>query len=179
MSSLRPFLPLIIFAVLLIGFAVALTRGDPRVLESYLIDEPFPRFELSVLDDPNEVVTEAALQGEISLVNVFGSWCVACVQEHPNLVEIGKLDQVRLVGMNWRDTREKGRRWLDRYGDPYDLIVFDADSELAVALGVTGAPETYLVDRAGRIRHKHVGIITYDVWKKTLLPMISRLETET
>jgi len=178
MSRLKPFLPLILFAGLILGLAFGLMRGDPRVLESALIDQPFPAFELSVLDDAETKVSEADLSGQISLVNVFGSWCVACVHEHPNLVAIGKLDRVRLVGMNWRDTRLKGRAWLNRHGDPYDVIVFDEHSELAVALGVTGAPETYLVDQNGRIRFKHVGIITYDVWKKTLLPMINKLEAE-
>jgi len=177
MHSLRPFLPLILFGLLLLGFGLSLFRGDPSKLESNLIDQPFPEFSLTSLDDPNSQITSKDITGQISLINVFGSWCIACVQEHPNLMEIAKTDRVRVIGMNWRDTREKGRAWLDRYGDPYDLILFDADSELAISLGVTGAPETYLVDQEGSIRHKHVGIITYDIWKKDLLPRIRKLES--
>ena len=178
MQSLRAFLPLILFVALLLGFGLSLLRGDPSKLDSNLIDQPFPDFTLSALDSPDEMFSQTVMNGKISLVNVFGSWCVACVQEHPNLMEIAKTDRVRLIGMNWRDSREKGRAWLNRWGDPYDIILFDADSELAIGLGVTGAPETYLVDHKGQIRYKHVGIITPDVWKFDLLPRILRLESE-
>jgi len=169
MSRIKAFLPLILFAGLIIWLALALTKGDPRKLDSYLIDQPFPAFELSALDDPKDMISEDILDGRISLVNVFGSWCTACVQEHPNLMEIAKMDRVNLIGLNWRDTRAKGRAWLAR-------IIFDADSELAIALGVTGAPETYLIDKEGSIRYKHVGIITGDVWKDELAPLIAKLE---
>ncbi len=177
MSGVRAFLPLFLFAVLLAWLGVALTKGDPRTLTSNLIDEPFPAFELSSLDDPAEILSEAILEDQISLVNVFGSWCTACVQEHPNLMEIAKMERVNLIGLNWRDTRAKGRAWLDKYRDPYVQVIFDADSELAIALGVTGAPETYVVDKSGNIRYKHVGIITGDVWRRDLEPLISKLET--
>ncbi len=176
MQSIRSFLPLIIFSVILLGFGLSLFRGDPSKLESNLIDQPFPEFSLTTLDSPEVILTETNIKGEISLINVFGSWCIACVQEHPNLMKIAESDRVRIIGMNWRDTREKGRNWLNRFGDPYDLILFDADSELAISLGVTGAPETYLVDKDGNIRHKHVGIITHEVWKTDILPRILKLE---
>lgn len=179
MNRLKPYLPLIAFAVLVFGFAIGLTQGNLRDLKSTLIDQPFPDFALTTLDDPDSNITEAELEGSISLINIFGSWCVACVQEHPNLVQIAKTGRVRLVGVNWRDSRVKGRAWLDRYGDPYDLILFDDSSQLAIDLGVTGAPETFLVDQKGRIRYKHVGIITHNVWMKTLVPLIKTLESET
>jgi len=178
MSNLKPFLPLILFMALVIGFAIGLSRGDPRKLESNLIDQPFPDFILTTLDDPESKISNTDLSGSINLINVFGSWCVACVQEHPNLMQISKMDQVRLIGINWRDTRQKGLAWLDRYGDPYDLILFDSDSQLAIDLGITGAPETFLVDPKGRIRYKHVGVVTPDVWKETLLPMIELIKRE-
>lgn len=179
MSALKPFLPIIAFLVLVIGLAFGLFQGDPRKLESTLIDQPFPDFALTTLDDPNANITEAALLGSINMVNVFGSWCVACVQEHPNLMQIADMDRVRLVGINWRDSREKGRAWLDRYGDPYSLILFDDDSQLAIDLGITGAPETFLVDQTGRIRYKHVGIVTPQIWQTEFLPRIELLERET
>jgi len=176
MTRFKPFLPLIAFFVLIGSFGAAMFFVNPNELDSQLIDKPFPAFELSELDDPNAKVNESRLLGEISLVNVFGSWCVACVQEHPSLVAIGNMNRVKLVGMNWRDKRDRGRAWLNKYGDPYDYIIFDEISELAVALGVTGAPETYLVDQQGMIRYKHVGIITRDVWEKDFLPRIEKLE---
>ena len=160
MKALKPYLPLIAFAVLVMGFGIGLKQGDLRNLESTLIDHPFPDFTLTTLDDPKAQITETELKGSISLINIFGSWCVACVQEHPNLMQIAKTGRVNLIGVNWRDSRAKGRAWLDRYGDPYSLILFDDSSQLAIDLGVTGAPETFLIDQQGRIRYKHVGIVT-------------------
>ncbi len=179
MNSLKPYIPLIAFVILVIGFAVGLKQGDLRKLESTLIDQPFPDFSLTTLDDLGSNITEAELKGSISLINIFGSWCVACVQEHPNLMQIAQTNRIRLIGVNWRDSRVKGRAWLDRYGDPYSLILFDDSSQLAIDLGVTGAPETFLVDHEGRIRYKHVGIVTRDVWMETLLPLIKSLESGT
>jgi len=175
---LKDLTPLLLFLGFIGFLAYGLSR-DPAKLESILIDQPFPDFALADLHNPDVILTDAALKDNINLVNVFGSWCVACVQEHPNLVAIGQMDRVRIVGMNWRDEREKAKAWLTKYGDPYDVIIFDADSQLAIDLGVTGAPETFVVDRNGRIRYKHVGIITAEVWRETLVPMIETLERET
>lgn len=171
---MRALIPLAIFGLLIIGFAFGLTR-DPSVLPSEMVDRPVPHFTLpSVYEDQPEI-TEAVFQGRISLLNVFGSWCAACVTEHPKLVEIGAQTDLQLIGVDWRDTREAGQRWLSRYGDPYDAVIFDDTSLLAIDLGITGAPETFLVDQAGRIRFKHVGIITDDVWEDDFLPRIAKL----
>lgn len=175
MSRLKALLPLGLFLVLALFLAIGLTR-DPSVLPSEMINRPFPDFELSTLDDETAVVT--ALPGEVVLVNVFGSWCVACVQEHPKLMQLSKSGQAKIVGVNWRDDREKGRRWLERYGDPYSLILFDDTSQLAIDLGVTGAPETFVVDKLGRIRYKYVGIITDAVWRQKIGPLVKTLEAE-
>ena len=94
------------------------------------------------------------------------------------LVEISQRDEVFILGVDWRDTRVKGKAWLEHYGNPYDLTVFDAESLFAIDLGITGAPESFLVDKSGRIRYKHVGIITGKVWKDILAPMVKTLETE-
>ena len=168
-------LPLLLFLVLVGFLAFGLTR-NPAEINSVLIDKPFPEFELTDLYDPEKIVTKDDIAGEIVLVNVFGSWCVACVQEHPKLVELFKNESIKIVGVDWRDTRAKGTAWLERYGNPYDTVVFDADSLLAIDLGITGAPESYLVDQAGNIRYKHIGIITDEVWDKILYPIVKSLE---
>jgi len=171
-------LPLILFVLLALVMAKGLTR-DPSLIPSEMINRPFPEFQLSSLYDENETITRDDLLGQVTLVNVFGSWCVACVQEHPKLVELSKNKNISILGVDWRDTRAKGKAWLDYYGDPYTKVVFDADSLLAIDLGITGAPESFLVDKKGQIRYKHVGIITDQVWDEILRPMVLTFEAET
>jgi cytochrome c biogenesis protein CcmG/thiol:disulfide interchange protein DsbE len=170
-------IPLVLFVALAIALAIGLTK-DPSKLNSVMIDQPLPAFELTDLYDENSVISNEEIAGKVVLINVFGSWCVACVQEHPMLVEISQRDEVFILGVDWRDTRVKGKAWLEHYGNPYDLTVFDAESLFAIDLGITGAPESFLVDKSGRIRYKHVGIITGKVWKDILAPMVKTLETE-
>lgn len=183
-ATTRPSLPawvaVIPVAVLLIiggFFAFGLTR-DPKALPSTMIDRAMPQFALTRLTPEKDALANADLIGKVSLVNVFGSWCSSCVLEHPQLTEISKSGQVVLYGVDWRDPPGKGADWLARYGDPYLKTGVDSDSRLAIDLGVTGAPETFLVDRAGRIRFKQVGPITPEVWEDTLLPLIRKLEAE-
>lgn len=170
-------LPLILFLALAVVLAKGLTR-DPRLLPSEMINRPFPEFELSDLYDAQKTITRADILGQVTLVNVFGSWCTACVQEHPKLMELTNENKVFILGVDWRDTRERGMRWLAHYGNPYAKTVFDADSLLAIDLGITGAPESFLVDKTGNIRYKHVGIITDEVWDEILAPMVKTFEAE-
>ena len=158
-----------------LAFAIGLTR-DPSVLPSEMVDRPMPSFTLPSVYEDKPDVSEEVFKGQISLLNVFGSWCTACVSEHPKLVEIGAQTDIQLIGIDWRDTRQAGQQWLLRYSDPYDAVIFDDSSLLAIDLGITGAPETFLIDQAGRIRFKHVGIITDAVWEDEFLPRISKLE---
>ncbi len=174
--NLKALLPLILFAGLIAAFAIGLTR-DPRVLPSQLINKPFPEFELTGVYDNNPVTLDN-LKGDVSLVNVFGSWCVACLQEHPLLMDLAATDQVRVVGINWRDDRTKAQQWLERHGDPYDLLIYDPHSELVIDLGITGAPESFIVDQNGMVRYKHVGVVTPKLWKETMLPIIRSLRSE-
>jgi cytochrome c biogenesis protein CcmG/thiol:disulfide interchange protein DsbE len=174
---MKRFLPLIIFGVIVLAFAIGLTK-DPRRMEDMLIDQPFPEFELTALDRPEQVLNENVIKGEVSLVNVFGSWCVSCNVEHPILMEISQDEAIRMVGHNWRDGRENARKWLNDKGDPYDIIIYDEHSELAIPLGVTGAPETFITDKQGRIRYKHSGPIGYQDWEETLRPLIQTLKAE-
>jgi len=173
----RALIPLLFFIGLSVALAISLTK-DPRRLEDTLIDHPFPAFSLSSLDEPDAVLTEQTVQGHISVVNVFGSWCVTCNVEHPILMEVSRDENIRLIGLNWRDDREEAKTWLAKRGNPYDLIIFDPDSELAIPLGVSGAPETFVTDKNGRIRYKHSGAISFEDWDNIFQPLFKTLEAE-
>lgn len=171
------FIPAGAFVILVVFLGIGLTR-DPSVIPTEMTNRDMPSFELTELYDEGKKVTDTDLLGQVALVNVFGSWCVACLQEHPTLMQL-KLDEtVRIVGINWRDTRADAINWLQRHGDPYDMIVFDGASDLAIEIGVTGAPETFIIDRSGRIRFKQVGPITPDVWRNTIRPVLDALAAE-
>ena len=177
--TLKGLLPLIGFLLIVGAFAIRLTSGEnTRDLPSQLIDRPFPDFSLPDLFDEKNSIDNSYFQGQIVLVNIFGSWCVACDQEHPMLMRLAREKEIVLLGVDWRDTREKGLRWLARGGNPYTRTIFDEHSTLAIDLGVTGAPESFIVDKKGQIRYKYIGPITEDVWRETLRPLVQILEAE-
>ena len=173
--SLKAFLPLALFAILIVGFFVG-TRLNPQQLSSELIGKPVPAFELPSLYEDQPVVTEEALKGKVTLINVFGSWCVTCIVEHPYLMELKASEDIQMLGVDWRDTREDGQTWLNKRGNPYDVIAFDEHSALVIELGVSKAPETFLVGPDGIILAKHSGAVDEQVWRKTFLPEIGKLE---
>jgi len=175
--TLKGFLPLIIFLALGAALALGLTK-DPRLMPSQMIDKPFPEFALTDLYEPDSILTNADMTGQVTLVNVFGSWCVSCNVEHPKLMQLARSGSVDIWGIDWRDEREKGKNWLAARGNPYTRIIFDPDSVLSIDLGVTGAPESFIIDQQGQIRYKHVGIITDDIWDDILWPVIATLEAE-
>ena len=174
--SVRGLIPLFGFLLLLGALAFGLTR-DPRILPSELIEKPFPEFALESLDE-TAIIDPSILKGQVSLVNIFGSWCIACTEEHPQLMDLSNYANLQLIGIDWRDNREAANRWLIRHGNPYDAIIFDPHSKLILPLGITGAPETFIVDKAGQIRYKHTGVITPKDWKKTLRPLVKSLQME-
>ncbi len=171
------FIPAGAFVVLVVFLGIGLTR-DPSLIPTEMINRDMPAFELTELYDETQRVTDADLIGEPALVNVFGSWCVACLQEHPTLMQLNQDDTVRIVGVNWRDGRDDAIKWLQRHGDPYETIIFDGESDLAIEMGITGAPETFILDRTGRIRFKQIGPITSDVWRETIRPVLDALAAE-
>ncbi|HHL43525.1 MAG TPA: DsbE family thiol:disulfide interchange protein [Hellea balneolensis] len=173
--KLKALIPLLAFLALAGAFALGLNR-DPKILPSVLIDKPFPAFQLTDLYDETEILDRSLVSGRVSLVNVFGSWCVACVQEHPTLLSLSRANIVPIIGIDWRDTRPAAKAWLARAGNPYTKIIFDPDSQLAIDLGVTGAPESFIVDKSGRVRYKYTGVITPSVWERELRPIIEELE---
>ncbi len=172
-------LPLIVLATLGAYFAKGLYdagRRNPNDLPSVLLDKPVPQFSLPAIEGRVRGLSSADLKGQVSLVNIFGSWCIACRQEHPVLMGIREKNQVPIHGIDWREEdRQAGPRWLKKFGDPYTLIGDDPRSLAAIAFGVTGAPETFLIDRQGIIRLKKIGPITTEYWEKTLWPLIKQL----
>lgn len=178
MSRAR-WLPLGIFAVLaLVLGAGVFMSGDPdrNALPSPLIGKSAPNFQLPVLHEPGRLVRGADLRGQPYLLNVFGSWCPACREEHPVVTRFAESRRVRVVGYNWKDTRADSLRWLEQFGNPYWLVVTDEGGTAALDWGIYGAPETYLVDAQGRIRWKHVGPLTDAVIRQELMPHLDAAE---
>lgn len=178
MKRLLFMIPLVGFIVLAGYLAVGLTK-DPHVLPSVLINQEVPPFDLKPIKGQKEGFKRAHLMGEVSLVNVFGSWCVSCRAEHPFLMEIKKNGWVPINGIDWREENaEAGPDWLARFGDPYTRVGDDPHSEAAIAFGVTGAPETFIVDKKGVIRYKVIGPLTPDIWNGTVRPLIEELRRQ-
>ncbi len=173
----RYLVPLVIFLVL-VGFLAVGLQLNPREVPSPLIDRSAPAFNLPSVRDPEKTVGLADLKQQVSLFNVWASWCVSCRHEHPLLVELSRRDVVPIYGLNYKDSRSDALRWLNSLGDPYQASAFDEDGRVGIDWGVYGVPETFVVDRNGIIRHKHTGPISVDDWKNTLLPMIRQLQEE-
>lgn len=175
MKRLLYLVPLAVFLILVAYFAVGLTR-DPRILPSVLIDQPVPPLNLKPIQGSQQGFATDDLKGQITLVNIFGSWCVACRVEHPFLMELKRRKVVPIYGIDWRETTPgAGPAWLKRFGDPYTRIGDDPNSKAAIAFGVTGAPETFVVDHRGIIRYKHIGPLTENIWRETIMPIVEML----
>lgn len=167
--------PLLVLLGASVFFFLGLQR-DARELPSVLIDRPVPDLDLPAIPGHDQAgFASQDLQGQVTLVNIFGSWCIACLQEHPFLMKLTETKQIPIYGIDWRDKPEDAIKWLDRHGNPYVRIGFDPESKAAIDFGVTGAPESFIVDKQGVIRYKHVGVITPSVWKETMLPIIENL----
>ncbi|HQZ02935.1 MAG TPA: DsbE family thiol:disulfide interchange protein [Thauera sp.] len=186
--------PLILFFALAGFLAFGLTL-NPREVPSPLIDKPAPAFRLARLDDPASTFALEEMRGQVWLLNVWASWCVACRQEHPLLVRMAGQKLVPVVGLNYKEVRgdgainargmaleaetamavERARRWLADHGNPYVLSVLDIDGRVGIDFGVYGVPETFLIDAEGRIRYKHIGPITPDSLQQVILPKIEEL----
>ncbi|MGB4075740.1 DsbE family thiol:disulfide interchange protein [Pseudomonas sp.] len=175
MKRLLLLLPLVLF----LGVAVFLYRGlflDPTELPSALIGKPFPQFSLPAVAD-GKAISTADLKGKPALVNVWATWCVACRVEHPVLNQLAKLG-VTIHGVNYKDDNAAAQKWLTEFHNPYQLNINDARGTLGLDLGVYGAPETFLIDKDGIIRHKFVGVIDERVWREELAPRYQELVDE-
>ena len=170
----RFLVPLGLFLVLAVFLAIGLNR-DPREVPSPLIGKPAPTFKLEQLADPAQTFSPEDMKGKVWLLNVWASWCVSCRQEHPLLVEFAKRGIAPLVGLDYKDARPDGLGWLRQFGNPYMLSAYDADGRVGIDYGVYGVPETYLIDKAGVIRYKHIGPITEEALAKQIVPMVAEL----
>ncbi len=169
-------LPLGLFAVLGVVLAMGL-RHDPKVLPSMLLDRPLPEFDLASLKIGAPNLKSSELKGKgVTLVNVFGSWCVSCRYEHPLLMRVGKDTRFKLVGIDWKDAPQDANQYLATYGDPYAQIGTDEVGRTAIDLGVSGAPETFVVDAKGRVRLRVPGPLTPEIWDKQIEPLIKESE---
>lgn len=165
-------LPLVGF-ILLVGLLAFGLRLDPSKVPSPLIGLPAPAFKLPLLHDADRHFAPEEMLGKVWLLNVWASWCPSCRQEHPVLAEFAKTPHaVPIIGLNWKDKREDGLRWLAHFGDPYLLVAYDPDGRVGINYGVYGAPETYLIDKQGIIRFKQIGPITPTVLEQKILPLI-------
>ena len=171
----RYVLPLALFAVLVLFLAIGLGI-DPKLVPSPLIDKPLPAFNLPKLKTPDDNIKSSDFQGDVVLLNVWASWCVSCRVEHPLLVELSKNNEMLIYGINYKDTRTDALQWLQHFGDPYKASAFDEHGRTGIDLGVYGVPETYVMDRSGIIRYKHIGPITREALDNTILPLIEKLK---
>ncbi len=153
-------------------------RLDPRRIPSPLIGKPVPEFSLPPVKGRALGLSSADLVGEVSLVNVFASWCVACREEHPILMQLKEQGVVPVHGLNYKDKPDDAAAWLDRHGDPYTRTGADLDGRVAIDWGVYGVPETFVIDRAGRIAYKHIGPITPEALQGKILPLIEELRRD-
>jgi cytochrome c biogenesis protein CcmG, thiol:disulfide interchange protein DsbE len=170
---LRYGLPLLVFGVILYFLFGGLSR-DPRLVPSPLVGKPAPAFDLPQLRTPETRSSQADLVGTPTLVNVWASWCVACRDEHEVLLRLARARRVRVLGLNYKDERDKALDWLSRLGDPYESIIVDADGRAAIDWGVYGVPESFLVDAKGIIRYKHVGPLTWALVEDELFPLLKK-----
>ncbi len=172
---LRYSVPLLFFVGLVVLFIFGL-QNDPSKVPSPLIDKPAPAFSLVSLHNENELITQDTFKGEVTLVNVWASWCAACRVEHPLLVRVANDEQLAIYGLNYKDKRVNAMRWLQQLGNPYIDSAFDQKGDVGIDYGVYGVPETFLIDKQGIIRYKHIGPIDQEDMDETILPMVRQLE---
>ncbi len=172
---MKRFLPLGIFLVLAVFLALGLGL-NPREVPSPLIDKPAPAFQLPLLQDPARTMGTVDFKGKVWILNVWASWCVACLDEHPILVEFTKKHDLPLYGLNYKDQRNDALAWLARHGNPYLLSMQDGDGRVGIDYGVYGVPETYVIDRDGIIRYKRIGPVTVQIMQEKILPLVRQLQ---
>ena len=169
--------PLVGVAALIVLLAAGLGH-DPREIPSVLIGKPVPKFSLPPVRGRALGLSSANLKGEVSIVNVFASWCVACREEHPVFMQMKREGLVPIHGLNYKDQPADAQKWLDEMGDPYTRTGADIDGRVAIDWGVYGVPETFVIDREGRIAYKQIGAVTPKLVEETLRPLVARLRGE-
>ncbi|MCW9023131.1 MAG: DsbE family thiol:disulfide interchange protein [Gammaproteobacteria bacterium] len=174
----RFLIPLAIFIVLAIFLGIGLTL-DPKHVPSPLIDKPAPAFQLPRLYEPEATISSNDFKGQVSIFNVWASWCGACRAEHPFLMKLAREKTINIYGLNYKDKSDDAKRWLVQYGgNPYKAIAYDENGRAGMDWGVYGVPETFLIDKKGMVRYKHVGPLDPGVWTNNILPLIQKLKAE-
>lgn len=171
---LRFLAPFVVFLALVVFFFIGLKR-DPHEIPSPLINQAAPAFSLPQLHVRTEQFSPATMRGQVWLFNVWASWCVSCRVEHPVLIALAKTNLVPIVGLNYKDQRADALRWLKQFGNPYVLSAADMDGRIGIDYGVYGVPETYVIDKQGIIRMKHIGPVTEEVLQLKILPRVREL----
>jgi cytochrome c biogenesis protein CcmG/thiol:disulfide interchange protein DsbE len=167
-------LPVVLFLVI----SVFLWRGlslDPHQLPSVQVGKPLPTFDLPQLQNPKTTLNSSQLRGKVVLLNVWASWCAACVEEQVFLMQLAR-EGVAIYGLNYKDDARSALQWLEQWGNPYKNIASDTKGITAIDLGVYGAPETFIIDKKGMIRYRHAGVMSQEIWLKDMLPLIKKLE---
>jgi cytochrome c biogenesis protein CcmG, thiol:disulfide interchange protein DsbE len=173
----RYLVPLALF----LAMAALLYRGlgiDPRLVPSPLVGKSAPQFSLTRLEDPSATLSNSDFTGQVSLLNVWATWCVSCRAEHQVLMQLAAGGQVPIYGLNYKDDRPAALRWLEQFGDPYRANAYDADGRVGIDWGVYGTPETFVIDKRGVIRHKYTGPLTQEIVQRELLPLVKQLRAE-
>ena len=168
-------IPLVVFALLVVVLSIGFKLEDPHFLPSELIDKPFPEFQLRDLHDPDRMITQDDLKGEVSIANVWATWCPNCMIEHPELMRISREENIALYGINYNDQSNKAIAWLERNQNPFEFNIVDDKGTLAIDLGVYGAPETFVIDTGGVIQYRHVGALTREIWDREIYPVVELL----
>ncbi len=176
MSKLLKFLlPLALFFVVA-GFLFKGLYLDPHEVPSPLVGKPAPSFEAPMLGETGKTFSSQDMKGKVWLLNVWASWCGACREEHPVLMDMSKISEFEMVGLDYKDTDAEAKDVLNTAGNPYKLVVTDAEGKIGINYGVYGVPETYLIDKAGVIRYKQIGPITKELLYTKILPMVKELQ---
>jgi cytochrome c biogenesis protein CcmG/thiol:disulfide interchange protein DsbE len=173
----RFLLPLAIFVVMVGFLAVGLTL-NPREVPSPLVGKPAPAFSLPQLHESDQVFSPKDLTGKVWLLNFWASWCNGCKDEHPVLMQLAKSGDVPIYGVDYKDTRPEALAWLARWGNPYQLVAVDEAGRAGINYGVYGVPETYVIDKAGKIRYKQIGPVDQDVLEQKILPLVRELQQQ-
>ncbi|MDI1351334.1 MAG: DsbE family thiol:disulfide interchange protein [bacterium] len=169
-------IPVILFVVL----SIFLWRGlslDPQHIPSAQIGRAVPKFTLPVLAHPESMFHSKSLRGQVVLLNVWASWCGACMEEQVFMLQLAR-EGIPIYGLNYKDDEEDAMQWLGQWGNPFKVIMNDKEGRVAIDLGVYGAPETFIIDKKGIIRYRHVGIMNQDIWSKEMAPLMSQLEQQ-
>ncbi len=169
------YLPAIIFMLIAVAFAAIIAiRPGQSPLPSAMLGQPLPAFGLPAID-ASAPLESVALRGQVTIINIFASWCVPCRAEHPFIQALAQEPGIRVIGIGWRDTPQNIARWLEEHGNPYAQTAADPEGSLTTSLGITGVPETYIISKDGRIAYKYPGPLDTQLMQETILPLIRNL----